>query len=56
MARSITVCDSCLRASCWDGMFMCDESEDAGTVEKTREELLSLAREDPGYWGTDDEI
>jgi len=41
----IVVCDKCLRASCWHGLFMCDESQDAGTTEKTRKELIDLALE-----------
>lgn len=45
----ITVCDKCLKASCWHGIFMCDHSQFAGTVEKTREELIKLGREHPDY-------
>jgi hypothetical protein len=29
---TITVCDKCLQASCWQGIFMCQESAHAGTV------------------------
>jgi hypothetical protein len=46
----ITVCDKCFRASCWQGKSMCQESQTAGTVQKTRTELNSC------YWKTDDEL
>lgn len=51
-AKTITVCDNCLRACCWQGEFMCDSAYgDAGTVEKTIEELRSLkAGEHESYW------
>ncbi len=48
--ETITVCDKCLQASCWQGIFMCDLAQNAGTVEKTREELTALALEHPDYW------
>jgi len=47
---SVTVCDHCLRASCWQGKFYCDRYKDAGTTTKTVAELRELAREDPSYW------
>jgi hypothetical protein len=46
----ITVCDRCLRACCWDGHFVCDDAREAGTVNKTRAELIALDREHPNYW------
>lgn len=46
----VTVCDKCLRASCWQGIFMCDESLTAGTKEMTIAELEALRREHPSYW------
>lgn len=36
---TITVCDKCLRYACWAGEFMCDESRNAGTTEKTVAQL-----------------
>lgn len=45
--RLITVCDRCLRASCWHGEFMCEVSSIAGTVQKTAAELRRLNREHP---------
>lgn len=52
----ITVCDSCLQASCWQGIFYCDDYKTAGTVQKTREELEALGREHHSYWKTDEEL
>ena len=48
--RLVTVCDACLRAACWHGIFMCDEARDAGTVEKTVAELRALKREHSSYY------
>jgi hypothetical protein len=52
----ITVCDKCLQASCWQGIFMCNDSQTAGTVQKTKDELRKLNREHPSYWKTDIEL
>lgn len=46
----IKVCDSCLQASCWHGVFMCDEASEAGTIDKTVGELKKLKLEHPSYW------
>jgi hypothetical protein len=51
--RKVTVCDKCLQASCWHGVFMCDEAYGAGTVDKTVAELRELNREHPCYWNED---
>jgi len=40
--QTVTVCDKCFQASCWKGIFMCDESRYAGTTEKTISELKQL--------------
>ena len=48
--RMVTVCDKCLQASCWHGIFMCDEARYAGTVEKPVSELRRLKREHPSYY------
>ena len=49
--QTITVCEECLQASCWQGIFsMCEEAHYAGTVEKTVQELEALDLEDPSYW------
>lgn len=52
--KLITVCDKCLQASCWQGIFMCDDSRTAGTIEKTKYELSKLKLEDPSYWETEE--
>lgn len=46
----ITVCDACLQASCWHGIFMCDRSQSAGITQKRRSELEQLGLEHPDYW------
>lgn len=48
----VTVCDACLQSSCWHGIFMCEESKNAGTVQKTVRELRLLALEHSDYWVT----
>lgn len=52
----IAVCDKCLCASCWNGIFYCEESQNAGIVEKSRKELFALGREHPSYLCKDDEV
>ena len=54
--KKITVCDKCLMASCWQGLFMCDDSIFAGTVEKTIDELKELNLEHSSYWKTDSQL
>ena len=54
--EKITVCDKCLTASCWQGLFMCDDSKFAGTVEKTIDELKELNLEHSSYWKTDRQL
>jgi hypothetical protein len=49
-ARLVTVCSACLKASCWRGLFMCDESQNAGTVELPVSALIALNREHSDYW------
>lgn len=48
--KTVTVCDKCLRASCWRGEFHCDHAREAGTTVKTVEELRTLNLESPDYW------
>jgi len=47
---TVTVCNRCFQASCWQGKFHCDESRSAGTVEMLRSELAKLGWENPSYW------
>jgi hypothetical protein len=49
-SETVTVCSLCLQASCWQGKFMCHDSDIAGTVEKTIPELEALGLEHPSYW------
>lgn len=56
MTRMITVCDACLQASCWQGLFYCDKYKTAGIVQKTEAELLTLGLEHSSYWKTDEEV
>ena len=46
----ITVCDSCLRASCFQGIHVCQNWRSAGITQKTVKELRELNRESPEYW------
>lgn len=50
--NTITVCDKCLRASCWQNRHMCKESRRTmrTSVEKTIEELTKLYLEHHSYW------
>lgn len=55
-APTVTVCDKCLMASCWQGKFMCEDADIAGTVEKTVAELNRLGLEHPCYYSTEETI
>lgn len=48
--RLITVCASCLRASCWQYEFCCEEYKTAGTVMKPESELRQLNLEHPSWF------
>lgn len=48
--ETVTVCDKCFQASCWQGIFLCDESRDAGVIEMLKSELAKLGYESPHYW------
>lgn len=45
----IYVCDKCLRASCWAGIFMCDEARSAGLYRTTRAQARQFKREHDDY-------
>ena len=47
---TIAVCSACLQASCWNGVFYCDEYKSAAYVEKTVDELRALNLEHPDHW------
>lgn len=48
--ETVTVCSECLMSSCWQGIFMCEKSKNAGTIEKNIEELEKLNLENSSYW------
>jgi len=50
----VTVCSNCLRACCFQGIFLCDNFQIAGTVEKTVKELKELNLENSCYWENED--
>jgi hypothetical protein len=53
--RPVTVCASCERACCWQGQFMCDEADMAGTNEFPVRSLRERPRgEHYSYWFTGD--
>ena len=47
---TVTVCEACRRAGCWQGVRYCDEYRSAGTVEETRTALALLNLEPEHYW------
>jgi hypothetical protein len=48
--RRVIVCDACLQASCFHGLFMCDQAREAGITVKTVRELQKLNLEHSSYW------
>lgn len=54
--KLITVCDKCLRASCWQGDYVCQDYMRAETTKITIKELVKLNLEHSDYWKTDEEL
>lgn len=52
--RLVTVCDRCLRAACWQGVFYCEDYKRAGTTRKTVGKLRELKLESSDYWRDDE--
>jgi len=52
--RIITVCSKCFQASCWQGKFMCQEAQNAGTVDVPVWVLEKLNLEHPDNWENED--
>jgi hypothetical protein len=53
----ITVCDKCHRASCWQGIFMCDAARTADTRQMTVAQLRAgHFGEHEDYWKTDEQL
>lgn len=50
MAHYVIVCDKCLRASCWLGIFMCDESKTAGLTVISWRKAAALKLEHRDYY------
>jgi hypothetical protein len=48
--RTITVCASCKRASCWQGEFYCDEYKTADIINLPLSKLKKMKLEHPCYW------
>lgn len=48
--RMVTVCSKCFKASCWHGVFYCDQALDAGSVDLPARELRKLNLEHEIYW------
>ena len=46
----VTVCDKCLRASCWQGVFYCDDYKSAGIKEVSVARLSKLKLENEHFW------
>ena len=56
----VTVCNRCLRACCWQGQLMCEQSGSAGTQQRAvssligpvtlRSVVVSEALEHPDWW------
>ena len=48
----VLVCDQCLTASCWHGIFMCDDARSAGLKVVTVADLRALpeSREHEDNW------
>jgi hypothetical protein len=51
--RKVTVCSSCLTASCWHYEFICDNHKAAGLVDLPISELRRLDREHPDNWSAE---
>jgi len=45
----VTVCDNCKQSSCWQGLFMCSKSRNAGTIDIPLESLLIMGLEHESY-------
>ncbi len=50
----IYVCTNCLMASCWAGIFMCDEARTAGLYRARIADLKKLGREHECYMRRDE--
>ena len=46
----IWVCDNCNRASCFQGVFVCEEYRSANTTQRPVKDLAKLGLEHSDYW------
>ena len=53
--RKVTICNKCYQASCWQGIFMCQEAQYAGTINLPLWILRKLNLEHPNYWRSKNE-
>ena len=53
-SKRVMVCDRCLRACCYYGVFYCDDARTAGTKIMTAGQLRPLKREHESYWTADE--
>lgn len=53
-ARKIAVCSACKRASCFQGVFFCEEARGASVACLSIEVLRALDREHRDYWRADE--
>ena len=51
--RKVTVCAACKMATCWQGIFMCQESQHANVIDLPISELKKLDLEHPSYWSVE---
>lgn len=51
----VVVCDTCYKASCWHGVFMCQDSDISGIVNVPRGLLRALDLEHESYF-SDEEL
>lgn len=47
--RFLWVCANCLRASCWAGVFFCDDARSAKLLVISRDQAVALGREHTDY-------
>lgn len=52
--RKVKVCGYCLRACCYQGIFLCEGWQNAKTEEKVIDELKKLDLENSSYWENED--
>jgi hypothetical protein len=54
--KLIAVCDHCWRASCWQGVAMCEEWPHTLPTRAPISQLRRLKLENESFWKTDEEL